>query len=481
MDHPLERLVGAVEALRSVWGDAPDAASFTGAALVEVSEALGAVHRLTDAVHAQVAARIAEESRPELGAESLAKQHGYRTAARLVAAGTGASTGEAARLVKVGEATAGRMTFGGEVAPARHPHVAEALRAGRIGAQAAARIIGMLDRVAIAAGAERREEAERLLAERAPGLNLDELGKLLVRAEAWLDPDGVEPREEDLRAKRSVTMFERDGALHLHAVLDAVAGAQVKTAIDGFVSAQFQARQDRAGRDGAGRDGAEGDGAPGDGTPGDRVGDGEVGSGRGGVIDEDRRTVAQLRADALVAFAGHVLGCERKDVPLNGARVVVRIDLDRLESGVGAGTIDGIDQPVSVAAVRQLAAGGGIIPWVCGSDGEVLDWGRERRLFTVAQRLALVERDGGCAMCGLPPGMTKAHHLRWWHRDAGPTDLDNGVLLCETCHHRVHDNGWEIRIDGAGAHARVWFLPPPHVDPSRVPRLGGRARYDLAV
>ncbi|MCG1038037.1 HNH endonuclease signature motif containing protein, partial [Polaribacter sargassicola] len=84
----------------------------------------------------------------------------------------------------------------------------------------------------------------------------------------------------------------------------------------------------------------------------------------------------------------------------------------------------------------------------------ILDLGRENRLFTKAQKLALVERDGGCARCGLPPHMTKAHHLKWWKRDAGPTDLSNGVLLCESCHHRIHDNGWDIRIDNPpGDHA----------------------------
>ncbi|MGO4490403.1 HNH endonuclease [Microbacterium sp. 2RAF4] len=101
--------------------------------------------------------------------------------------------------------------------------------------------------------------------------------------------------------------------------------------------------------------------------------------------------------------------------------------------------------------------------------------------------------------------MTKAHHIRWWKRDHGPTDLSNGVLLCETCHHRIHDNGWEIRIDaagsgggsgggsgsssgtesgsgrGAGAAARVWFVPPRYVDPAQTPRLGGRARFDVAA
>ena len=87
----------------------------------------------------------------------------------------------------------------------------------------------------------------------------------------------------------------------------------------------------------------------------------------------------------------------------------------------------------------------------------------------------------GAAMCGAPPGHTKVHHIRWWARDAGPTDLANGCLLCESCHHRIHDNGWEIRIEGLGIRAKVWFIPPPHVDPDRTPRLGGRARYDFAA
>ncbi len=440
----MQGLAEAIGALRAGWGEAPDPGGLTGPALVGLLDALGVVHRLADAALAEVAARIAEESRSELGAESLAKQQGFRNAVHLIAANTGASTGEAARMVKTGEATAPRMTFSGVAAPAGYPHLAEALRSGRLGMPAVSRIVTMLDRVAIIAGRERVQEGERLLAEQSAGLSLDQVGKLIVRVEAWLDPDGIEPRGEDVRAGRSMTMFEHNGALHINAVLDTVAGAQVKAAIDGYVSAQFQARKDDP-------------------------------------DDGDRRTVTQLRADGLTALAEHVVGCERKDVPLGGARVVVRIDLSALESGVGSATIDGIDQPISVGAARRLAAGGGIIPWVCGSEGEILDWGREKRLFTRAQRLALVERDGGCAMCGVSPSMTKAHHLRWWHRDAGRTDLADGVLLCESCHHRIHDNGWKIRVEGVGVRAKVWFIPPPHVDPDRVPRLGGRARYDLAV
>ncbi|MCK2035506.1 HNH endonuclease [Microbacterium sp. SSW1-49] len=415
--------------------------------LVAVADALGVLRRHTDAVQAEVAAGIARESRPELGAASLAKQQVFRNPAALIAAGAGVSAGEASRLVAVGEATAPRTDLLGARLPAKYPRVREALVSGVLSAQAAALIIGVLERCRVAAGPVRIVEGERVLVDAAAGLAVDAVRKLVVRAEAWLDPDGVAPREEEARARRSVTMFERDGMVHLNARLDAESAAPVVTAVRGFVSAAFAARTD----------------APDPDAP-----------------DADQRTVAMIQADALVAFCAHVLGCEAR-VPVAGATVIVRMTLDDLESGTGSATVDGIETPVSVGAARRMAAGGGVIPWVMGSDSEILDWGREKRLFTRAQRLALVERDGGCAMCGLPPEMTRVHHIRWWQRDAGPTDLSNGVLLCETCHHRIHDNDWEIRVDGTGVTARVWFIPPRYVDPARTPRLGGRGRFDIAA
>ena len=449
----------AMARLDAVWSGAGDSDDLSRGQLIAVNDALGVLRRRVDAVQAGVAAGIARESRPELGAESLAKQQGFRSPAKLIAATTGVSTGEATRWVTVGEATAPRSDLLGASLPARYPAVREALASGVLGAQAAAVIVALLDRCRVAAGSVRVAEAERVLVERAVGLALEDVRKLVVRAEAWLDPDGVEPHEEERRAKRALSLFERDGMVHLNAVLDVETAAPVVTAIRGFVSAVFAARKDAPDAD-----------AP----------------------DGDRRTVPMIQADALAVFCAHVLGCEQR-APVAGATVIVRMNLDDLEAGTGSATVDGVDQPVSVGAARRMAAGGGVIPCVLGGDSEILDWGREKRLFTRAQRLALVERDGGCAMCGLPPEMTKAHHIRWWRRDHGPTDLSNGVLLCETCHHRIHDNGWQIRIDtagsgsgsgsgsGIGAAGRVWFIPPRYVDSARTPRLGGRARFDIAA
>lgn len=453
--------------------------TLAAAELVTLNGVLGALRRRIDAVHSRVASEIARQSRPELGADGLAKQNGYRSPAMLIAATTGTTMGDASRLVAVGEATAPRRTFSGADAPPRHPHVAAALSSGRIGMPAASAIISMLDRVALRAAPGMVDDAERTLSTQAVGLTLDQLGKAIARAEAYLDPDGLEPQEEQLRSERTLVMYERGGMLHLNAKLDPESGAPVRAAIEAIVTAEFR-NEGKAGAGGVGAgDAGAGDPAGSVGSGGQGADDGDdamQAAGRPGDADAPHRTLHQRQADALVLVAQHMLGCS-SDRPIDGPTVIVRMSLADLESGTGSATIDGLDRPVSIATARRMAASGSVIPCVLGGDSEILDWGRRKRLFTRAQKLAIAERDGGCAMCGLPPGMTKVHHIRWWARDRGPTDLDNGVLLCETCHHRIHDNGWDIRIDGRGVNGRVWFIPPAHVDPERMPRLGGNARF----
>ncbi|WP_460798055.1 DUF222 domain-containing protein [Microbacterium sp. GXF0217] len=443
----LDPLHEAVTRLDAVWSDAADATGLDRAALVQANAALAVLHRLIDGLEAEVAARIASESRPELGAESLAKEQGFRNAGQFVAAATGRSTGDATRLVKVGEATAPRTDLLGARLPAKYPAVRAALASGMLGTQAAGLIIGLLDRVRLTIDADRVAEAEALLVEKAAGLSLDEVRRLLTRAEAHLDPDGVFPREEAARAQNRLLLSERDGRLHLTADIDVATAAPIKAAIEGYVTAVFAARANALDPD-----------AP----------------------DAAHRTIAHLQADALADLCAHTLGCDTSAPALAGATVIVRVGLEDLTHGTGYATIDGTDHPISISTARQMAANGGVIPCVLGSDSEILDWGREKRLFTRTQRLALTERDGGCAMCTLPPAMTRAHHINWWNRDHGTTNLDNGILLCDNCHHRIHDNGWNIHIDGTTT-AKVWFIPPPNIDPQQTPRLGGTARYTLAA
>jgi hypothetical protein len=122
-----------------------------------------------------------------------------------------------------------------------------------------------------------------------------------------------------------------------------------------------------------------------------------------------------------------------------GLSLTVTLDLDTLVRGVGAASLT-TGERISASEARRLACRAGIVPAVLGTASETLDLGRTARLFSPAQRRALVLRDRGCTAegCGLPPGLCHAHHDRPWSRH-GTTDLDNGRLLCPRHHRLAHD------------------------------------------
>ncbi|MDR6905057.1 hypothetical protein J2X63_000743 [Agromyces sp. 3263] len=441
----LEAWGGAMPAWGAVRGDAQvEVEQMSDPGLMRVADALAQVRRDVDAVLARVAAEVMKRSGPEFGDIGLAKAQGFHNPARLIAASTGASRADAQRLITVGTVTAQRQTFSGERLPSRHPHVAAALEAASIGIEAASAITTMLDRASARAEPSRAGHVEAALVDLAAHVPLEMLLRGVREAEARLDPDGVEPREDELRMERSLTMREDGyGMLHVHARLDPESGAPVKAAIEALVTDVLRRRQ--------------------------------AGDGDGDAVVDDRRSIPQMQADALAALARHALGCSQTLTPLAKTTVVVRVDLDTLVSCLGHARIDGLDQPVSAATARRLAADAELLPAVLGGDSLPLDLGRAARLFSKAQRLALGERDGGCASCGQNIAYVEAHHIAWWERDAGPTDLSNGVMLCSFCHHMIHREGWQILPSPND----VWFIPPPHIDPARVPRLGGRARFEL--
>lgn len=406
--HALAALERDVALLREAWAGAMPAwgASFEATqfdleqmsdpGLMRVTDALAKTRREVDAVLTRAAAEVARRSGPEFGETGLAKAQGFHNPTRLIAASTGASRTDAQRLIAVGTATAERQTFSGERAPSRHPHVAAALAAAAIGLDAASAITSMLDRVSVRADAARRDVVEAALVGLAAQVPLETLVRGVREAEARLDPDGVEPRDDELRAERSLTMREdRHGMVHLQARLDPESAAPLKAAIEALVSDTLRRRE------------------PADGVPAPVVDDG--------------RSIAQIQVDALAALARHTLGCSQTLAPLAKTTVVVRIDLDTLVSDLGHGSIDGLDQPISASTVRRMAADAELIPAVLGGESLPLDLGRAARLFTKAQRLALGERDGGCASCGQNIAYVEAHHISWWQRDAGPTDLSNGA------------------------------------------------------
>jgi hypothetical protein len=125
------------------------------------------------------------------------------------------------------------------------------------------------------------------------------------------------------------------------------------------------------------------------------------------------------------------------------ATLVVTIDHDVLKTAIGAAAlVDGTE--VSPGEVRRLACGAGIIPAVLGGPSAVLDLGREARLYSRAQRIAMVLRDKECRAegCDRPASWCEAHHLKQW-ADGGKTDLADGVLLCGHHHRLAHHPGYD--------------------------------------
>ncbi len=428
--------------------DGADVTGLPASELLALSRDIAQARRDADVLMAQVAAEIHRRSQSDDAGAGLAARQGFRSAAEMVAHATGGSVAEAQRLV----ATGGLLADGdapGEVraiAPTTplaefRGDLASAVREGRVSVEVAALLT---DALVDLPDTERTRGLFAKALAKAPGLPLHKVRKLVWQAQAFADPGAWEEREERQHEARTVTLRDdADGMVTLTARLTPLAAAPVRAVLDAGVRFAMRQRRDDP--------------------------------------DSDTRTPWQMRADLLTDLCRHALDCTAATSGVK-TTVVVRMTRTELESGLGVGTIDGMPQPVSVEALRQAAADAEVVPAVLGGTSEVLDWGRARRLFTPAQRLALVERDGGCAWCNAPPSWCEAHHIRWWERDAGPTNLSNGVLLCARCHHRLHRDGWEIDVGGGvGPASGVHFIPPRGVDASRTPRLGGRQRYDLAA
>lgn len=416
--------------------------------------------------YAPLAAEIARRSTPT--SDGFARAEGFPSAERFIAAGIGGTIAEARMLIEAGQALDDapdpaddeQPDGGGEggedapedgpdggpedgpdddpddpPAPKPKPHVplsptGRALRDGLITPEAAALIRSTLR----ALDGETRELEERLVG-KAKRNTLVDLRRACERARAHHDAARAAERARRQRASRRLFMSEEaDGMIRLTAWLDPGSAAPVKAFIDAFTTDAFRRRRD---------------------------------------LDlPDDRTAAQIRLDGLVALAEHGLACT--EVP-TGARttVVVHLGLDQLRSGLGLGECDSTGGQLTPGDVRRRCADAELIPAVLGGASLPLDLGRAERLCTRAQKLALAVRDRGCAWCGAPAAWCEAHHIVHW-ADGGATDLCNAVLLCRSCHLRIHDTGWDVTIRDD----RVWFVPPADVDPERKPRPAARHRVE---
>ena len=423
--------------------------------------------RLLDTARVRVAAELADRSRFGLGNDSLAFRLGHGKAALLVEALTRVSPREAGRRIRLGASTRSPRGFDGELLPSAHPRVAEALESGSIGTDSAEVIVRCLDEAATRAGIsleaeENRAVAEEALVEVAATSTADVVA---VQARAWreaLDPDGAEPRDEQIYQRRSFVLGREVNGVRT-----------IRGTLVGIDAALLQAAFDEAEKPGV--------------VPRFLTEDDEASELREVTTDEgevttvivDHRSRDQRRYDV---FAGLLTAGVRASggAPVefrSTAQVTAVVTREELERGVGVGWLDGAEEPVSTLTIDQLVCANGKSLVVMGEHGEPLYLYRGRRYFTEQQMQALAVRDGGCVWpgCHSPSAWADGHHVLEFGADHGPTNIDNGVLLCPHHHRMLHHSDYEMKMIGG----RPYLVPPMFIDRDRTPILLGRSRVGV--
>ncbi|MDD9207989.1 DUF222 domain-containing protein [Georgenia sp. 10Sc9-8] len=201
---------------------------------------------------------------------------------------------------------------------------------------------------------------------------------------------------------------------------------------------------------------------------------------------DDDRSQAQRRAAGLTALAGAALdsGALRPHARIR-PHLAVTVPLPTLLALAGAqqpvtdgpgtgspdrtinGSLDhqllGDTEPatladgtaVSPALLAKLACDSALHRVIFSTDSEILDVGREKRLFTTGQTRGILARDRHCQYpeCTAPPGEGEIHHSLYWYLHKGSTSIDNGVLLCHYHHQYVHQH--QLTIE---RHPHAWLF-----------------------
>ncbi|WP_455904447.1 HNH endonuclease signature motif containing protein [Microbacterium sp.] len=352
---------------------------------------------------------------------------------------------------------------------------------------------------------------------------------------SMFDPDGEEPKDEDARRRRGITIGRvKDGMHAIRGYLTPDAAAQLQLILDAILNPKGDGPPmpgvffaPTGGTD-ADTDSSDTDSSH---TDSSRTGAGAgAGAGSGVDADADRghdpeetdpfnsdprcvlddRTAAQKRHDALTAALA--IAARHKDMPtLGGASpvVVVTVDANDLAThathapgptgaafggaafggaaagGAAAGasgnggwaTIPGSGAHLPVSVAAQVACSGAI-QRVLMDEGRIIGITTTDRIFTVHQRRAIIARDKECLVpgCHVPASWCEIHHVTE-HARGGPTHTDNGVPLCWWHHRSLGTSGWEIRMNDGLPQVRgpAWWDPDQRW---RTPRLSA-AQFEV--
>uniref|UniRef100_UPI003D943ADD HNH endonuclease n=1 Tax=Gordonia sp. B7-2 TaxID=3420932 RepID=UPI003D943ADD len=374
----------------------------------EVHEALSALLRLRNMVdhHAAVLAGAVER----LG---LAKKQGRTTRELLIV--MGAVPAVATRLLRIGVALAGTPRLAG--------HTAD----GSVSGEHADAIARGLSHIGVRAR-EPLSESQRqtcvtdLLAQAFSGAtpaDIDRRARTLGNRVADDAPAAVPARDD-----RDINTFDvttdGDGRVVVRGDVDAVIGEKLHTMIDALAAPR-----------------PEPDGSP------------------------DARSPGRRRSEALERILDAAAHGDDGLVGMPKHQVLLTLPADNPDLASMAFT-----GPVTLDTARLLTCDATVTGITVDKDGVPVAMTDNLRLFPPHLRRALIVRDGGCCIkCGAPASWAHAHHIRH-HADGGRTVLDNGCLLCPSCHTDVHHNGWDVVL---GADRHPWLVPPASVDPERRP------------
>ncbi|MBD8024766.1 HNH endonuclease signature motif containing protein [Microbacterium gallinarum] len=420
--------------------------------------------RAGEKVRIAAAGVAAARSAREAGHDGLAQRRGHRSPATLIQEITGATRAEAVRHVRLGESlrsAAGLDPVGEEAvtdaaAPTDprdggagpepwHAPLGRALLAGVIGSAQHDAIYRGLgeppafgdDDVAARAAREAWTVAAEQLIDEARERTVEELGRTARTVRDQLDPEGAQRRFDERFDARSFRLWrDAEGVRRGSIVFDDFGGAWAQTVLDA-------ALRPRRG--------------------GPRFVDPEEKADADALV-ADPRTNDQLAYDLLLdVFRAGALadGKEVFGTRQAGVRVVIA-DPSLAAATAGApavGLIEDDQTALPAWLMSQHACDSGSVTCTIDGVGNPLDVGREARLFTPKQRIALAARDGGCRWrgCDRPASYCEAHHIDPY-AGGGRTDIDRGILLCRFHHMELHHGGWRITREGR---ADFMLHPPP--------------------
>jgi Domain of unknown function (DUF222) len=449
MENVAQQLRSSANDVANLGSTAAEIGALDDAALLAAQQAISAHRRTLDTYSIWVAGEIGQRSRRDLGLTGLAQRTGFLSPEALIQSVSQSTRAEANKYVQVGLMVAELATSVESVAgsadvaigaPWLAP-VAAALAAGIMSADSAAAIrrgIGVADK---GVSAQQLLAACGVLVGEASTRNADEIFRRARSLRDELDEAGITAREKERRDQRFLKYYRQpDGMYRGSFLLDPEDGGLLASAFDTVLSPR---------------------------RGGPRFVDPEA-QAKADELLADERSNEQIAADALVAMirlaigadSGTVFGSRRPAV-----RVIVQADV--LAGKTGHGNIDGQPDPISLETVERHICDTGIIGVKFDDDGQCINVGREKRLFTGRQRVGLGVRDGGCRWvdCDRPASWCEAHHINQWARDHGKTDMADGVLLCRRHHILLHDNHWQIQRTGG----TYWLKPPRAIDPKQQP------------